>query len=130
MRLLSLFLVLIFFLCHTSIASTLNSFVAEEQSEVPSCHVVSGNDSSNSHAEKAEEDNFSLPQDEVSSSCCLLSLLNAKDLDSKFEYNLSLIGASTFFEKTALSESKVSSPHFKLGHSPPDLIIQKSSFLI
>lgn len=130
MRFLTLFIVLNIFLCHTSISSTLNSFVAEEESEVPSCHIISGNDISNAHTEKVAEDNFSLPQNELFSSCCLLSLINTKDLDCNFQYDLFSVDISSYLEVIFFNDTKIRPPLFKVGHSPPDLIIQKSSFLI
>lgn len=130
MRLLSLFLVLNFFLCHTSISSTLNNFVAVEKPQVPSCHVVSANDSRDILEERVDEESYNVSENVITNSCCLLSLLNSKDLESSFKYFLSSVEATSFLENNILIDRKTKYPLFEIGHSPPDLIIQKSSLLI
>lgn len=130
MRFITLFVVLNVFLCHAGVCSTLNGLFTEEESTVSHCHGISNTVDVGTDSSLASDIKIKLSQDGSLSNCCLLSLINSKDLDNNFQYTLTLIDNNSFFEKFTLPKIKANITFFEIGHSPPDLIVQKSSFLI
>lgn len=134
MRYLILFTVASVFLCYTSASSALSYYTfSDKDSALPQCHMGLGSASDSSET----QGNISLTdiillntQDGNFDSCCQLSLINNKDLDTDFQYSLSFFDIDNFFEKTVISNIKTKNVFFSAAYSPPDLVIQKSSLLI
>lgn len=129
MRITAFLIALSVFFCYSSISSTADILLSEEQHAPPHCHIVSsGHMDSHSESQTARDYKFGA---EVSlSSCCLNGLINHKDFENGFKIQQIFTIAYYSFETKKSTLFKSDKTFFKKGHSPPDINLLNSTFII
>lgn len=129
MRITAFLIALSVFFCYSSISSTADILLSEEQHGTPHCHIVTS-EHMDSHIESQTARDYRSGADVSLSSCCLNGLINHKDFENGFKIHQIFTIAYYSFKTETSTLFKSNRTFFEKGHSPPEINILNSTFII
>ena len=121
----NLLFILSFFICHVGICSTITDFSKAKELQNHNCHEIE----LKNNKSKFKKTYQSIKSTNIDENCCLSTIFSTNEIEDKFSPNISLnhkyyikINSSKVYFTPVLLLNK--------GHPPPDIILNKSTFLI
>lgn len=126
MKIFNLFLILIMLVCYSGICGSSSTLASPVELKTESCHKMDNNQAS--HTNNKLLQNFN-QKGSASLTCCFDSLINS--VDDNYVSDFVTLEPTAFISDDILTKDNLIIKNMSLrGHSPPDLQVLNSTFLI